>query len=68
MLQAEPLYIGLAVISLLGVYITFIFRWHVLLRPIGVTHSFLHTLGLGLIAIFYNSFVPSTLGGDAAKS
>ncbi len=68
MLQAEPLYIGLAVISLLGVYITFIFRWHVLLGPIGVTHSFLHTLGLGLIAIFYNSFMPSTLGGDAAKS
>jgi len=67
-LEAEPRHLGLGLLSVLGAYLTFIFRWHVLLRPIGVTHSFLHTLGLGLIGIFYNSFMPSTLGGDAAKS
>ncbi len=67
-LQARVLYLGLATLSLAAVYLTFIFRWHLLLRPIGVTHSFIHTLGLGLIAIFYNNFMPSTLGGDAAKS
>lgn len=45
-----------------------IWRWHLLLRPIGLPLPFIHTLRLGLIGLFYNNFMPSTVGGDIAKS
>ena len=45
-----------------------IWRWHLLLPPAGIRVPFLQTLRLGFIALFYNNFMPSTVGGDVAKS
>jgi hypothetical protein len=45
-----------------------ILRWHLLLPPAGVRLPFLQTLRLGFIALFYNNFMPSSVGGDVAKS
>ncbi len=43
-------------------------RWHVLLTEVGVHHPVSHTIALRFIALFYNNFAPSTLGGDVAKT
>lgn len=45
-----------------------IWRWHLLLPPAGVHLRFFETLRLGFIGLFYNNFMPSTVGGDVAKS
>lgn len=45
-----------------------IVRWHLLLPPAGVRIPLTRTLRLGFVALFYNNFAPSTVGGDVAKS
>ena len=52
----------------LAMRVVSILRWHLLLPPAGVRQSFMATLRLGFIALFYNNFMPSTVGGDVAKS
>jgi len=47
---------------------TFALRWHLLLAPAGVRHSYLHTLVIALIGMFYDNFAPANLGGDMARS
>lgn len=52
----------------LGQRVMAILRWHLLLPPAGLRLPFAQTLRLGFIGLFYNNFMPSTVGGDVAKS
>lgn len=57
-----------AVVAELAMRVASIVRWHLLLAPAGVRVPLTETLRLGFIALFYNNFMPSTVGGDVAKS
>ena len=60
--------LGLALLAELGHRALFILRWPFLLPATEPRCSFLHTLRLGFVGLFYNNFMISTLGGDTAKS
>jgi glycosyltransferase 2 family protein len=51
----------------IGVQILLAFRWAVLLRSRGVRLPLLRAIQLNLIGAFFNSFLPSTVGGDAVR-
>ena len=63
-----PAWVAWALVVELAVRVISILRWHLLLPPAGVRLPFTETLRLGFIALFYNNFMPSTVGGDVAKS
>jgi len=63
-----PGWVAWALAAELAARVVSILRWHLLLAPAGVRVPFTTTLRLGFIALFYNNFMPSTLGGDVAKS
>lgn len=66
--RMDPFYLLLAVAAEFGQRLLFILRWHVLLAPAGIRVPVSQSLRLGFVALFYNNFMPSTVGGDAAKS
>ncbi|NSW58233.1 MAG: flippase-like domain-containing protein [Armatimonadetes bacterium] len=66
--RMAPLYLALAVGAEFAQRVLFVLRWHVLLAPAGIRIPVSQSLRLGFVALFYNNFMPSTVGGDAAKS
>lgn len=66
--RMDPLYLLLAVAAEFAQRVLFILRWHVLLAPAGIQVPVAQSLRLGFVALFYNNLMPSTVGGDAAKS
>ena len=60
-------YLAIGIFISLAHRVIFAWRWHVLLPAAGVRHSFVHTAGLHFIALFYQNFAPSTIGGDVTK-
>lgn len=48
--------------------LAFTLRWHFLLVASGVRHPYIHTLGLTLIALFYEKAGPGTIVGDGTKA
>lgn len=64
--QVVPL--GLAVAADLGVRLLYFLRWHILLKSQGVLVTYLDTVRIGLIGLFYSNFLPTTIGGDLAKT
>lgn len=45
----------------------FALRWHILLKPAGVNHSWTHSVALYYISLFYESLAPSTVGADISR-
>jgi uncharacterized membrane protein YbhN (UPF0104 family) len=43
-------------------------RWHVLGRALGFRQSFLHFARLYFIGMFFNLFLPTSVGGDVARA
>src|SRR5207253_6687591 len=42
-------------------------RWQMLLRIQGITLNWLRTLGIVMIGLFFNMFLPGLVGGDAVR-
>jgi uncharacterized protein (TIRG00374 family) len=64
-LPASFYVLSLAVV--LAGQIAFAWRWNLLLRAAGASVPFATLLRQYFVAIFVNNFLPSTVGGDAAK-
>jgi hypothetical protein len=58
-------FLPLAVI--LGGQVAYAWRWRLLLRASGVSVPFTVVIRQYFVGIFVNNFLPSTVGGDAAK-
>jgi len=44
------------------------YKWHVLLRPVGLAVPYLRTLAFYYTGMFFNLFLPTIVGGDAVKA
>jgi uncharacterized protein (TIRG00374 family) len=56
-----------AVIGLVSILITFL-RWYVLVRAVELPFRLLDALRLGFIGLFFNTFMPGSVGGDIIKA
>ena len=55
------------VIGFVAIISTF-FRWYVLVRAVGLKFSVADAMRLGFIGLFFNTFLPGSVGGDAIKA
>jgi len=55
------------VIAATGLLITFL-RWHLLVRAVGLPFSVYNAIRLGLVGYYYNTFLPTSVGGDVLKA
>jgi uncharacterized protein (TIRG00374 family) len=53
--------------TVLAGQLAYAFRWHLVLRALAVRLPFSATLRQFAIGLFFNNFLPSTIGGDSAK-
>jgi len=44
------------------------FRWYVLVRAVGLPFRLADSMRLGFIGLFFNTFLPGSVGGDAIKA
>ncbi len=65
---ADRLWIGAAMIAYFLVEFAACVRWQILLKVQGIHLSVPRVLGLFLIGMFYNQFLPGGTGGDIMKS
>ena len=61
-------WIAAGILAYFIVEIAAAFRWQILLKVQGIELSLLRLLGLFLIGMFYNQFLPGGTGGDIIKS
>ncbi len=66
--NAQYHWVIIGILAYVVVEIAAAFRWHVLLKVQGIHLSFARLLGLFLIGMFYNQFLPGGTGGDIMKS
>ena len=66
--QAHFQWLGAAILSYLVVELGAIVRWNILLKVQGINLSTSRLLGLFLIGLFYNQFLPGGTGGDIVKT
>jgi len=64
--QPFNLFIGLLAMGM-GVVVTAT-RWYFLVRAQGLSLSYKETIQLGMIGVFFNTFMPGTVGGDVIKA
>ncbi len=43
-------------------------RWHILVRAVGLPFRMADAMRLGFIGLFFNTFLPGSVGGDAIKA
>jgi uncharacterized protein (TIRG00374 family) len=69
--QGEPIHWGFLLtgftIFACAAFLTLV-RWFLLVRAQGLQVSLPHALRLGMIGLFYNSFLPGGVGGDIVKA
>jgi uncharacterized membrane protein YbhN (UPF0104 family) len=44
------------------------YRWYILVRALGLPFTFRNAVRLGLVGLFYNTFLPGSIGGDLVKA
>jgi len=66
--KANPIYFSIAVILFAFNYFLGMFRWNILLKAAGVIVPFSRVVVSYLMGLAVNLFIPSTLGGDLARS
>ncbi|HEV2947437.1 MAG TPA: lysylphosphatidylglycerol synthase domain-containing protein, partial [Gemmataceae bacterium] len=54
-------------IYLAGVLLTFV-RWYILVRAQELPFTLKNAMRLGLLGLFYSTFLPSSVGGDIPKA
>jgi glycosyltransferase 2 family protein len=62
-----PLLLAAYALTCVGIILT-VFRWRLLLRAQGAPLPALRLLQSYLVAMFFNNFLPSTVGGDASRA
>jgi glycosyltransferase 2 family protein len=62
-----PLLLAAYALTVVGTMLT-VSRWRLLLRAQGAPLPFLRLLHSYLVAMFFNNFLPSTVGGDASRA
>jgi uncharacterized protein (TIRG00374 family) len=65
--RLEPGWAGIAVVWIIANRVIFIFRWHLLLGPAGVTGGYLQSLVVAMIGYFYNILAPAMVGSDVSR-
>src|SRR5260370_42214177 len=65
--NAQYHWVIIGILAYVVVEIAAAFRWHVLLKVQGIHLSLPRLLGLFLIGMFYNQFLPGGTGGDIMK-
>ena len=45
-----------------------LFRWFILIRALDLPFSLRNTFRLGMVGVFYNTFLPGSVGGDLLKA
>jgi glycosyltransferase 2 family protein len=45
-----------------------LFRWFILIRSLDLPFSLRNTFRLGMVGVFYNTFLPGSVGGDLLKA
>jgi uncharacterized membrane protein YbhN (UPF0104 family) len=69
--RGEPIHAGYLLIALViavcSTMLTFV-RWYILVRAVELPFRFLDTFRLGFIGLFFNSFMPGSVGGDVIKA
>src|SRR5713101_4426228 len=69
--EGEPIHYGPLILAigiyLAGVLLTF-FRWYILVRAQELPFTLKSALRLGLLGLFYSTFLPSSVGGDIPKA
>jgi uncharacterized membrane protein YbhN (UPF0104 family) len=58
---------GLSFAAVLAGQVLYAGRWHLFLRSVGVTSPFRVVVGHYMVGVFFNNFLPSTVGGDWSK-
>lgn len=65
--EAKISYFFAAVAVYIGVETLSAYRWYLLLRPLNITTSFRRILALFYLGMYFNFFLPSSIGGDFFK-
>jgi uncharacterized membrane protein YdjX (TVP38/TMEM64 family)/uncharacterized membrane protein YbhN (UPF0104 family) len=66
--DAEPLWLLAAVLTTVGALIVSTWKWHLLLRGVGIDAPFGQLFEAYLIGQFFNNVLPSNVGGDVARA
>ncbi len=61
-------YLALAGVILVTVTAIQFYRWYLLVRALGLPFRVYDALRLGLVGLFYNTFLPGSVGGDVVKA
>jgi uncharacterized membrane protein YbhN (UPF0104 family) len=69
--RGEPIHAGYLLLALCialpSTLLTFV-RWYVLVRAVGLPFRFFDAFRLGFIGLFFNNFMPGSVGGDVIKA
>jgi uncharacterized membrane protein YbhN (UPF0104 family) len=60
-------YLGLAWVSFFALQFVGIFRWRIMVRLQGFEHSFGRLASFYFVGLFFNLFLPTSIGGDLGK-
>lgn len=70
-LEGKPIHLGYlaaaAAIYLAAILLTF-YRWYLLVRAVELPFRMADALRLGLVGLFFNTFLPGSVGGDIIKA
>lgn len=65
--EAQLSYLAIAVVIYFMVQTVSAFRWYLLLKPHGIEISFPRILALYFLGMYFNFFLPSSIGGDVFR-
>ena len=65
--EAQLTYLAIAVVIYFMVQTVSAFRWYLLLKPLGIEISFPRILALYFLGMYFNFFLPSSIGGDVFR-
>lgn len=58
---------GAAVVCLVAIFVTLV-RWYLLVKAQGLPFTFRDAIRLGLVGLYFSSFLPGSVGGDLIKA
>ena len=66
--QAQLRYVAAGVVLYMAGQALSAYKWHILLRPLGLSVPYVRTLAFYFTGMFFNLFLPTIIGGDAVKA
>jgi uncharacterized membrane protein YbhN (UPF0104 family) len=65
--RLDPVWIAAALLAMTAQVVLLAYRWRIVVAACGPSLPFAAALRISFIAMFFNSVLPSTVGGDAAR-